>query len=357
MPLLGPDLVDMRRAEEIREKCASAEKPEKPAQLPAMIPAPAAGNWTLVEAGDLLKTVRRLQLQGDRPMDYLSNLSCTDYQDCYEVVYHLDSTRKRGPMTTLKVRTPKADPVVPSLMSLFPGADLQEREVWDLFGVRFDGHPNLKRILMWEGFEGHPMRKDYLEPYYEAPGKIFPSRWKEGHHQRAEERTPFSDNVKYPAGFDPTRWSAPREEFRPVTSRSLEQLKTDTLVINLGPQHPSTHGVFRMQVRVDGERIVALEPVMGYMHRNHEKIAERNTWLMVFPYTDRLDYICSMGNNLGYAIAVEKLQGVKPPERAEYIRVIMAELTRVVNHFWATGFLLNDLGAFFTPVNCSTAPA
>ena len=340
VPVLGPDLVDVRRSDEIREKCAAMEPTPKPAQLPAMIPAPAAAEGTLVEPGDLLKTVRRLQLQPDRPMDYLSSVTCTDYQDCYEVVYHLDSTRKPGPAMTLKVRTPKADPAVPSLMSLFPGADLQEREVWDLFGVRFDGHPSLKRVLMWEGFEGHPMRKDYLEPYYEAPGKIFPSRWKEGHHQRAEERVPFRDNVKYPAGFDPARWEEPKEPFRP---------SADTLVVNLGPQHPSTHGVFRMKVKVDGERIVALEPVMGYMHRNHEKIAERNTWLMVFPYTDRLDYICSMGNNLGYAVAVEKLQGVKVPERAEYIRVIMAELTRVVNHFWATGFLLNDLGAFFTP--------
>ena len=371
VPLLGPDLVDVRRAEEIREKCASPEGQAKPVPLPVMIPAPKAtpaqadgvspaaaalserinkalgevvaapsGNSLMIESSALPKVARYLQLQPDLALDYLSNLTCTDYQDCYEVVYHLFSTRRPGPAVTLKVQMPKEDPRVPSLMPLWPGADLQEREVWDLFGVRFDGHPNLKRVLMWEGFEGHPMRKDYLEPYYEAPDKIFPSRWKEGHHQRAEERTPFSDNVKYPAGFDPARWSAPKEGFASAP---------DTLVINLGPQHPSTHGVFRMQVRVDGERIVALEPVMGYMHRNHEKIAERNTWLMIFPYTDRLDYICSMGNNLGYAIAVEKLLGVKPTERAEYIRVIMAELTRIVNHFWATGFLLNDLGAFFTP--------
>ncbi|MCM8811637.1 MAG: NADH-quinone oxidoreductase subunit D [Candidatus Omnitrophica bacterium] len=121
------------------------------------------------------------------------------------------------------------------------------------------------------------------------------------------------------------------------------------IAVNLGPQHPSTHGVFRMRVVLDGERIRALEPVMGYMHRNHEKIGERNTYIMNFPYTDRLDYICSMSNNLGYAVTVEKMMGVKPSERAEYIRVIMAELTRLVNHFWSIGFLLNDLGAFFTP--------
>ena len=106
-----------------------------------------------------------------------------------------------------------------------------------------------------------------------------------------------------------------------------------------------------MNLRVDGETIVGLKPVMGYMHRNHEKIGERNTFLMNFPFTDRLDYLTSMGNNFGYALAIEQLMGddAKPPERAEYIRVIMAELTRVASHMWSIGFLLNDLGAFFTP--------
>ena len=123
-----------------------------------------------------------------------------------------------------------------------------------------------------------------------------------------------------------------------------------TLEVNLGPQHPSTHGVFRMIATLDGETIVKLKPVMGYLHRNHEKIGERNTFLMNMPFTDRLDYFCSMGNNFGYALAVEKLMNIKPPERAEYIRVIMAELTRIVNHLATIGFLLNDLGAFFTPI-------
>jgi NADH-quinone oxidoreductase subunit C/D len=107
--------------------------------------------------------------------------------------------------------------------------------------------------------------------------------------------------------------------------------------------------VFRMVVTLDGETIVDLKPVMGYLHRNHEKIGERNTFIMNMPFTDRLDYLSSMSNNFGYALAVEKLMGVQPPERAEYIRVIMAELTRISNHLWAIGFLLNDLGAYFTP--------
>ncbi|MEO1438887.1 MAG: NADH-quinone oxidoreductase subunit D [Chloroflexota bacterium] len=131
-------------------------------------------------------------------------------------------------------------------------------------------------------------------------------------------------------------------------------LKTDRLVVNLGPHHPSTHGVFRMIITLDGETIDALEPVMGYLHRNHEKIGERNTYLHKMPFTDRLDYISSMSNNLGYAMAVEQLlangKRYNPPTyRAEVIRVLMCELTRITNHLWAIGFLLNDLGAFFTP--------
>ncbi|MFN8451941.1 MAG: NADH-quinone oxidoreductase subunit D [Anaerolineae bacterium] len=131
-------------------------------------------------------------------------------------------------------------------------------------------------------------------------------------------------------------------------------IKTDKLVVNLGPHHPSTHGVFRMVVTLDGETIVSLEPVMGYLHRNHEQIGERNAWNHNMPFTDRLDYISSMSNNLGYALAVEKLMSAgaryQPPTyRAEAIRVLMVELTRIVNHLWAIGFLLNDLGAFFTP--------
>ncbi|MGB9800052.1 MAG: NADH-quinone oxidoreductase subunit D [Thermanaerothrix sp.] len=128
-----------------------------------------------------------------------------------------------------------------------------------------------------------------------------------------------------------------------------DDLHAETLVVNLGPQHPSTHGVFRMVVSLVEETILDLKPVMGYLHRNHEKIGERNTFLQNMPFTDRLDYICSMSNNFGYALAVEKLMGIKPPERAEYIRVMMAELTRFLNHIFAIGFLLNDLGAYFTP--------
>ena len=129
-----------------------------------------------------------------------------------------------------------------------------------------------------------------------------------------------------------------------------QTLDTQLLEVNLGPQHPSTHGVFRMQATLDGETIVKLKPVVGYLHRNHEQIAEGMSYIASFPFTDRLDYFCAMSNNLGFAIAIEQLSGVDVPERAQYIRIIMSELTRLVNHTAVTGFLLNDMGAFGTPL-------
>ncbi len=126
--------------------------------------------------------------------------------------------------------------------------------------------------------------------------------------------------------------------------------ESELLEVAMGPHHPSTHGVFRMDVKLDGERVVSLKPVFGYLHRNHEKIAEGASYLASMPYTDRLDYFCSLTNNWAYALAVEKLAGLDVPERAEYIRVILAELTRVQNHASSVGFLIQDMGASGTPL-------
>ena len=124
----------------------------------------------------------------------------------------------------------------------------------------------------------------------------------------------------------------------------------DLLEVSMGPQHPSTHGVFRMVVTLDGEVIVKLKPVFGYLHRNHEKIAENTSYLGSMPYTDRLDYLCSMSTNWAYAMAVEKLAGQTVPDRAQYLRVILAELTRLLNHTCLAGFLMQDLGCSGTPL-------
>jgi NADH-quinone oxidoreductase subunit D len=138
-------------------------------------------------------------------------------------------------------------------------------------------------------------------------------------------------------------------EILPKVSENGE-IKSDLLEVAMGPHHPSTHGVFRMDVVLDGERVVKLKPVFGYLHRNHEKIGENTTYLGSMPYTDRLDYFCSLTNNWAYALAVEKLAGLAVPERAEYIRVITAELTRLQNHASLVGFLMQDMGALGTPL-------
>ena len=150
------------------------------------------------------------------------------------------------------------------------------------------------------------------------------------------------DNLK--AGESPRNY-----EIRPK-SLADSALSGDLLEVSMGPQHPSTHGVFRMDVVLDGERVMKLKPVFGYLHRNHEKIGENTTYLGSMPYTDRLDYFCSLTNNWAYALTVEKLAGLQAPERAEYIRVITAELTRLQNHVSLVGFLLQDMGAMGTPL-------
>jgi NADH-quinone oxidoreductase subunit D/NADH-quinone oxidoreductase subunit C/D len=297
--------------------------------------------------------------------DLLSSATPVDYLgqgDFLEMVYHAYRT-SGGKALNFKARTDRENAIVPSLIDVWPGADFQEREAWDLYGISFPGHPNLKRILLWEGFAGHPMRKDWKEAYYEADFKPFESRWPSGFVSRAEEKSVYGHNVVYPADLDLTRLSDTSEETIynslglgvDIQSLPSETIKTDKLVVNMGPHHPSTHGVFRMVITLDGETIDQLEPVMGYLHRNHEKIGERNTYLHNMPFTDRLDYLSSMGNNHGYAMAIENLlaKGARyqpPTYRAEVIRVLMVELTRIVNHLWSIGFLLNDLGAFFTPM-------
>ena len=136
----------------------------------------------------------------------------------------------------------------------------------------------------------------------------------------------------------------------PTVRAVKDQFHGDLLEVSMGPRHPSTQGVFRMVATLDGEQLVKLKPVFGYLHRNHEKIAENTTYLGSMPYTDRLDYLCSMSTNWAYALAVEKLSGQAVPDRAQYLRIIMAELTRLVNHSCLVGFLFNDLGTSFTPL-------
>lgn len=326
-------------------------------KFPETVSADSRPNYSgwMVDAARLIEVATFVR--DDLGYDLLSSVTAVDYlpENKMEVVYHTYKTTG-GPGLVFKVQVPRVDPIeVPSVISIWPGADFQEREAWDLYGIKFTGHPDLRRILMWEGFEGHPMRKDWKEAFYEEETKPFKSRWPDGNHVFAEQKNPYGDNVMFEPGFDPEKWTPTDPEemlyasLKNYQAESPDGLKTDHVLVNLGPQHPSTHGVFRVVVMLDGETIVRLKPVMGYLHRNHEKIGERNTFLQIMPYTDRLDYFNSMVNNWGYALAVEKLMGVAVPERAEYIRVIMSELSRIQNHLVLIGTLLSDLGAFFTP--------
>lgn len=150
-----------------------------------------------------------------------------------------------------------------------------------------------------------------------------------------------------PSIFD---FAEPPVKAGPGIRKTHDTFHGDLLEVSMGPHHPSTHGVFRMVATLDGEVVTKLKPVFGYLHRNHEKLGETSTYLASMPYTDRLDYLCSLTNNWAYALSVEKLAGQAVPERAEYVRVIMGELTRLVNHCCLVGFLLNDLGTAFTPL-------
>lgn len=387
VPLLGPDLADwqtlwLQSHPEMRAapEPSAEEAPSHPGRIHPLEPVP---------FGDTAKTVLILQSRFPhdvRPLEdgvlveprrlsqvadflreqlgyrVLSNLTAVDYPDppedipepCIDVVYHFSRLRGGGPIA-LHTRVHRAEPRLASLTPTFPAANFQEREVWDLFGVRFEGHPDLRRLLMWEGFEGHPLRKDWREAYFEAEHKPYRSRFPNGSKPlAAETRSPFRANVRLPEGWLPAE-DGIEEVDRLLYERMLsadrdpnKPLSTEELILNFGPHHPSTHGVFRMVARLDGETVQHLEPVFGYLHRNHEKIGERNTWLQNIPFTDRLDYINGMTNSLAYCLALEKLLGWEVPERAEYLRVIMAEFSRIVNHTLAAGFLSNELGLYFT---------
>ena len=402
VPVLGPDIFDPRDVplikQELQQRKEAKENPPAEEETPAMdaskpkarpkrAPKPpklpkwdttpteeaqaladrineALGAETVTPEKDalvvppekLVAVAKYLRDEPDLDYSYLSNVTGVDYlgrEPRFEVVYHIYSTRRWGGPVVLKARpTDDENPTLPSLIDIWLSADLQEREIYDLYGIKFEGHPRLKRILMWEGFRGHPMRKDFKEPFYEEPAKPFTNRWPDGVAERIEFKNPYQKNVYYPDDFDPETYKPEGEKLVEVPMHDVENIagmRTDRIKVNMGPQHPSTHGVFRMVVTLEGENVVDLEPILGYLHRNHEKIGERNSWLMNMPFTDRLDYITSMINNHGYALLVEKMTGTPVPERAEYLRVIMSELNRTVSHLWLVGFLLNDLGAFFTP--------
>jgi NADH-quinone oxidoreductase subunit C/D len=236
----------------------------------------------------------------------------------FTVVYHLRSYDRNA---DLRFKVPLGtDDDIPTITDLWPAADWYEREAWDMFGIGFAGHPHLARILLPPTWSGHPLRKDH------------PARATEmGPFQMPESRVEDEENA---LRFDPERWGLAR-------SGGDE----DFMFLNLGPQHPGTHGVLRIVLQLRGEEIVNAIPDIGYHHRGAEKMGERQSWHTYIPYTDRVDYLGGVMNNLPYLLAVEALAGIEVPDRVKVIRIMLCELFRIASHLVWYGTFAQDLGA------------
>jgi NADH-quinone oxidoreductase subunit C/D len=246
----------------------------------------------------------------------------------FTVVYHLLSY-DRNEDVRLKVPLDGDRPSVPTITGLWPSANWYERELWDMFGVTVDGHPDLRRLLMPPWWEGHPLRKD--------------------HPSRATEMGTFTlppdDDLLYQEALEVRAGSS----WAPGGAPAGAAPGPRTMFLNVGPQHPGTHGPLRVILELEDERIVDAVPDIGFHHRGAEKMGERQTWHTYIPYTDRVDYLAGLLNNLPYVLSVEQLAGIEAPPRAQVIRVMMAELFRISSHLVWYGTFAQDLGAI-TPV-------
>ena len=250
----------------------------------------------------------------ERQREHRDGLPTADFTIVYHFLSFLEGTELR-----LKVGVSITDANVPSIHDIYPNANWYEREAWDMFGVIFTNHPSLYRILLPSTWEGHALRKD--------------------HPARATEMEPFhmdferQDKEQEALRFKPEEWGMTRRDDN-----------TEFMFLNLGPNHPSVHGVFRIVLQLDGEVIVDAVPEIGYHHRGAEKMGERQTWHTYIPYTDRIDYLGGVMNNLPYVMSVEKMAGIEVPDRAKVIRIMMAELFRISSHLVFYGTFAQDVG-------------
>ena len=282
-----------------------------------------------IDASRACDVLRHLKTAVDHPFKMLYDLTAIDErvrshrqgqpESDFTIVYHLLSY---GRNEDIRIKVPLRGeyPSLPSITALWQSADWYEREAWDMFGIKFDGHPHLKRILMPPTWKGHPLRKD--------------------HPARATEMGPFL----LPDEKEEAEQTA--LQFRPEDWGMLRETEdTDFMFLNLGPQHPGTHGLIRFILQLDGEEITNAVLDIGYHHRGAEKMGERQSWHTYIPYTDRIDYLGGAMNNLAYVLAVEKLAGVEVPARAQTIRVMLTELFRIASHLVWYGTFAQDVGA------------
>ena len=259
-------------------------------------------------------------LRFDMPLD----VTAVDYigqEPRFEVVYHLYSTTHHHRLR-LKARVPEKAPAIPSVTPVWVGANWLERETYDMYGIRFDGHTDLRRIYLYDEFEGHPLRKDY--PKEKRQPLIGP-----GSRRGASVGDEHPYAVDLPA---------------PVTGRGM--LGSDLMRVQLGPSHPATHGTVRIVVDLDGETIVNADVQVGYLHRGFEKECESGFYYQAIPYTDRLNYSSAILCNIGYCMAVEKLFGIETPPRCQFLRVMAGEIARIADHFLCVGATALELNAF-----------
>ena len=302
-------------------KAAAAPRPAARPAAPAAPAAPAKNQLDakVVAPADLRKEMERLR--AEEHMDFLENLTGLDWEEeGLGVIYQLESTETGKRVSLKSVCADRENPMLPSVSDLWDIANIYEREVYDFYGIIFTGHPDMRRIFMREDWVGFTMRKaDETE-------KNNPLRM---------TNEPLADvTTSYTLNADGT-----------VTKEENKIFEEDEYVVNIGPQHPSTHGVLHFRVSLDGERIRKIDPVLGYIHRGVEKISESLTYPQTLALTDRLDYLGAMQNRHALCMCIEQAMGVEVSDRVKVIRTIMDELQRIDSHILFFSCLCQDLGA------------